>query len=262
MFRTMKDDASGGVKSAHRVLDILEFLAEQSGAAGLSVIANHFGFPKSSTFALLQTLVDRGYAGRDDADRYALDAVMKARFAPAPAFRLLAAARPLVEALRDEVRETVNLGVLTLEHEVQVVAKAVSPEEVRYDADIAKPRPAYCTAMGRVLLAGLPADTFERFLAAAPFPARTAHSVTTATALRAKVMAASRDGVAVVLDEYILGGSGAAAPVRDRTGRTVAALNIATVTPRFTARRAAILKAVTDHAERISARLDAGLNQG
>lgn len=244
------------VKSAARVLDILEFLTRRDEPASLVEIATALGLPKSSTHALLRTLVLRGYAEHALNERYAL----------VPAYRtggwvggrdghLAAIARPVMEQLRRDLRETVILGARGAGGDVKILAKLVSPEQIRYDTDSGGLRPAYCTAMGRVLLAFWEPRAVEAYFARLRPVAVTPRTVTDIGRLRALVERARGDGHAIVEEEFAVGGSGAAAPVFDGTGRVVAALNVATVTRRFPGARRRIVDAVTDAARRISQRL-------
>ena len=70
-----------------------------------------------------------------------------------PEAHLAAVARPVMDRLRDELDEIVFLGVRAARGDVKVIAKSVSRAQIRYDSDDAGLRPAYCTGMGRVLLA-------------------------------------------------------------------------------------------------------------
>jgi DNA-binding IclR family transcriptional regulator len=244
------------VKSAARVLEILEFLTRSGAPASLADITVALGLPKSSAHALLRTLLLRGYVARDDAERYAL----------VPAFRdgswiggrdgqLAAMARPVMEQLRRDLRETVILGVRGDGGDVRIVAKLVSPEEIRYDTDMHGLRPAYCTAMGRVLLAWWDPPAREAYFARLQPQAVTPQTVTDIGRLRALVAQVRVAGVAVVEEEFAIGGSGAAAPVFDGSGRAVAALNVAATTGRFPGARQRIIDAVLHGARRLSQRL-------
>jgi DNA-binding IclR family transcriptional regulator len=251
----MNVEQSPGVKSAVRVLDILEWLAGRAEPASLQQLVLHFGYPKSSALALLVTLVDRGYIERVPPERYRLRDAIRSRWASDDVAHLLLAAHPPMAGLHQRTQETISLGVLDAEQRVQVLAKLISPQEVRYDADASVPRPAYCTAMGRMLLAHAPKDILSRYLASAPFPALTPATVTSASGLRKLITQARKEGVAVVMEEFALGGSGAAAPLFDESGTLVGVLNLATVSPRFVARRATLLDALQMHARQISWRL-------
>jgi IclR family pca regulon transcriptional regulator len=86
--------------------------------------------------------------------------------------------------------------------------------------------PAYCTSMGRVLLAALPPDELERRLASTELSARTRHTLVDMDAVRSRIAQAQRQGWCLVNQELEEGLISIAAPLVDRTGRTIAALNI------------------------------------
>jgi DNA-binding IclR family transcriptional regulator len=244
------------VKSAARVLDILELLTRRDSAIALADLATELALPKSSAHALLRTLLLRGYVERDDADRYALVAAYRdGGWIGGTDGHLAAVAHPVMEQLRRESRETVILGARGAGGDVKVLAKLVSPEQIRYDTDRQGLRPAYCTAMGRVLLAFWEPRALEAYLARLRPRQFTPRTITGIARLRAAIDRVREDGYAVVEEEFAIGGSGAAAPVFDDTGRLVATLNIATVTRRFPAARRRIIDAVVRGAQRIGQRL-------
>jgi IclR family pca regulon transcriptional regulator len=80
--------------------------------------------------------------------------------------------------------------------------------------------------MGRVLLAGLPDDTLDEWLARAPTRPLTPHTVHEKGSLRAEILRARDQGYALVLQEIEVGLCSIAVPLRDRQGRTLAALNV------------------------------------
>jgi DNA-binding IclR family transcriptional regulator len=83
----------------------------------------------------------------------------------------------------------------------------------------------------------------------------TDHTVIDRAQIRRLIEAARDNGYAISDQEAVLGGSGVAAPVRDKTGEVVAALNIATISQRFDTRRATMIDAVIRHADELSNRL-------
>lgn len=134
----------------------------------LTEISEVVGVPKSSTLMLLRTLVSRGYAARDSEERYAIHEMFAARgfgWGRKNPDRIAAVALSGMEQLRERVPETYILGALASDERVKVLAKVVSPLELRYDADISSLRPAFCTAMGRVLLAYSDRDVRDAALA-------------------------------------------------------------------------------------------------
>nr|WP_283949560.1 IclR family transcriptional regulator C-terminal domain-containing protein [Limobrevibacterium gyesilva] len=164
-----------------------------------------------------------------------------------------------MQDLRARVKETILLGVLAQGSRVRALAKEVSPLELRYDADLGHLRPAYCTAMGRLLLAHLPPAQWRRALLGRKLRALTPHTVTDSAALEAILARVRQDGYATIEQQYVLGGSGVAAPVVDAEGQVVAALNIASVSSRFDHGRDRLIQGAVEAARRVSRRLhDAG----
>jgi IclR family pca regulon transcriptional regulator len=249
------------VRSAARVLDLVEFLAGAENGASLSEATGGLAAPKSSTLMLLRTLVQRGYAYRDPAsDRYHLSDHFRAGafgWVADPLSRLAAVARPVMEAMSDAIGETATLGVLGEGHHARLLTKVVADLDVRYDTDITRPIPLYCTAIGRTLLAHRPADERGQLLGDGPFKAITPYTLTDRGRILALLEEVRRDGFAIVMEEFALGGTGVAAPVFDSRGRIVAALNAGCVTNRFQEKREQVIAAVKRHAALLSRNLGA-----
>ncbi len=217
------------VKSAARVLELIELLAASSRPLALKEIVAELEFPKSSAHALAQTLVSRGYAVQDASERYALAESCRHGFAGrAREARLIAIARPIMEALRDNSGETVMLCVRNSRGEVKRLAK---------------------------LLAYAGEEAIDAYLGQAAFVAHTPYTVTEPARLREILAAARRDGVAMSNQEFVLGSTGLAAPVRNREGQVIAALNLGTVTIRFEPKKATLVASVKQAADRLSRRL-------
>lgn len=230
---------NGTVRSAARVLNLLEHLASREDGTSLSELAAALAMPKSSTLMLLRTLLSRGYVTRDEADRYRLNEVFRRQgfgWGGQDHARLMAHAKPLMEQLCEEVGETVLLGVAEAGG-VRSLSKVVSQQMLRYDFDISIRTPFYCTAMGRVLMAFSPPERCEAMLRAAPRIQQTPTTITDLKALRAIIARAREEGIAVVEEEWVLGGTGVAVPVFGRGGGIIAALDIGCVTQRFHAKR-------------------------
>jgi IclR family pca regulon transcriptional regulator len=245
------------VKSAARVLDILELLARSDEPMALKDLVSVLALPKSSAHALLRTLQSRGYLERDAADRYALNASMRQStgWIGGPEAHLAAVARPVMEQLRDELEESVFLGVREARGDVKVIAKAVSRAAIRYNSDDPNPRTAYCTGMGRILLAFWDKKATAAYLMRTRLRAHTPRTVTDAARLRAILAKVAADGYAIVEEEYVLGGSATAAPVFGANGTVIAALNVGTVSARYPAAKPRIIAGVVRAAATISQRL-------
>jgi DNA-binding IclR family transcriptional regulator len=250
------------VKSAERVLTLLEALGAAARPLGLAELSQDLGIPKSSMLALLRTLTQRGYAERTEADRYVLASPFgqyEGDWLGGFQRRLVIAAQPEIARLVDTTRETVNLGVvgrgmLGRQGVVRRVFQISSPQEVRYEPS-ADECPAYCTAMGRMLMAHLPEDEVETYLSTGAFPKLTRVTETRPAVLRRLVKDARLRGFAEIDGEFAEGGSGAAAPVFNHAGGIAAALNLATLTDRWHRHRADFIPALVAAADAITQRL-------
>lgn len=253
----MKIENSGEVKSAVRVLEILEFLGRAHKPVTLKAIVAELGYPKSSTFNLLATLVARAYVVRDDTESYRIHEA----FRDGPGWSsgsdayLIATAHPIMDAMRDSEGETVFLGTRRKDGRVKLLAKSVSHQAVRFDSDLTGSDPAYCTAMGRVLLAHWQPEKTSTYLAKERIVPLTDKTVIDRVQIRRIIEVAREDGFAICDEEAVVGGSGVAAPVFDASGEVVATLNMATISSRFTACRQRMIDAVVKHAAELSARL-------
>lgn len=244
------------VKSAARILDLLEYLSGCSEPVKLKEIVSVLGFPKSSAHALAQTLVSRGYAIQDTAERYVLVHASRHRSATrAHEARLLSAAHPVMEQLRDVSGETVVLAVRNTRGESKRLAKCVSRQAIRFDVDLDGNSESYCTATGRLLLAHWDAALADAYLARVPLVARTPKTVTDPDAIRALFVSIRETGVSICDEEHISGSTGLAVPIRGRDGSIVAALNLGVVTTRYRTRAEALITALRQAGQKISGRL-------
>ncbi|MCZ4606765.1 hypothetical protein O3S80_24005 [Streptomyces sp. Lzd4kr] len=145
---------------------------------------------------------------------------------PGPTLTLADIAQPHLAELVGQVRESASLAVLD-GAEVRYVARVATEQITSARITPGTRLPAYATSMGRVLLADLPgAERLERLRAMDPRDL-TPHTLTSHTALAAAIDEAGRAGFALVEQELEAGLRSLAVPVRDRSGRAVAALNIA-----------------------------------
>ncbi|MEU0841441.1 IclR family transcriptional regulator [Streptomyces sp. NPDC005962] len=221
---TERNGASVDVVS--RVAAVLGAFAVDRPARTLSEIARSAGLPASTVRRLLIQLGDVGLIDQDpDTHRYTLGL----RFAQLGSIALegidlVPSARPVMHRLTDEVGEAVFLGKLT-EHGVVYLAVTEPPVAIRVATHVGEIRPVHTTALGKVLLAGL-SDTQREPFVHGPLPASTPHSITSGEALRAEVDEAGRQGYAVAFQESHLEFASVAAPVRDHTHTTVAALAV------------------------------------
>jgi DNA-binding IclR family transcriptional regulator len=130
--------------------------------------------------------------------------------------------------------------------------KVVSPHVIRYDAELGEKRPAYCTAMGQILLADLPRSQMNDYLQRQKLKRFTPRTITTRAALIAKLDQIARSGVAINIEERVPGASAVGAAIRVGVGRAIAGIIVAGPTSRITPRRDSLVRAVEAAAARIS----------
>lgn len=239
------------IKSAGRVLDVLEVLAASPVPLGVNEIARRLTIPRSSSSLLLRTLGGRGYVSRDG-DGYRLNAEFVQGWVAGLDTHLVTVARPIMASVVDRTGESVFLGVLTPDWTVRYLDKLVSPQDIRYDADIASRRPAHCTSIGLVLLAYRPPRDVKRWLRSAPLERHTSRTLTSRSGVLAVLEKVRRAGYAVNVDGRVVGVSGVSAPIRGHDGEVVAALNVAAPTARFAQVESRMTDAVLDGARDIS----------
>lgn len=229
---------SSAVKSATRVLDMLETLAVATGPVGASELARRLGIPKSSTHMLLATLEGRGYVVGDDVRRFRLhplyDGPSRSWIGGALGALRSLAAEPMRRLAR-LTGESAFLGVPRDATSFEYVDKVVSAHEVRCDAALGDRRVLHASSVGLVLLAMGPPDKTARYLASHALERPTPRTVSDAQRLDRELAIVREQGYAVTRDTNAVGASGIAAPVFGPDGRLLGALNVSAPTSRFDA---------------------------
>lgn len=242
------------VKSAARVLDLLELFAAAGEPLGVSGVAKRLDLPKSSAQALLLTLAGRGYLARGD-DGYMLPAELRVGWVGGIRARLLGVARPIMERMAAQSGESAFIGTMASGGQVQYLAKAVSPREVRYDASLDHLRPAHCTSIGLVMLAHMPDKEAERWLKPSLLVRVTPHTVTDPRKIRQILRAGRKAGYVEVRDANVEGAAGVSAPIFGPGGDVIAGLNLGAPTSRYGQRREDLVRIVCSEAAHITDRL-------
>lgn len=233
------------VKSAQRVLRILDLLAEREAPLSFTEIADTLGYPRSSVHNLLRTMVQSGWAELDaDSRRYTLGIrAWQAGNTYLRAVNLADRARPHMERIRDALGETVQLAVRDGRHNVYI-AKVDGSQMLVLASAIGRRLEAHATGVGKVLLAGLPEDECRKLLEAQPLERFTEHTITDLEQMRAELAQIRLQGYSMDNEEYTLGVRCVAVPVRDHTGQVVAGMSVSVPTIRFGAARLAQARAL------------------
>jgi IclR family transcriptional regulator, pca regulon regulatory protein len=137
----------------------------------------------------------------------------------------IAVASPYLEILRNHVEENVSAVVLD-RTDVVYVASYAADTVMSINVRIGGRKPAYCTAMGRVLLAAMPEDCVLDILAMSSIQHKTEKTRISVDAIMAEIRKAREQGYAIIDQELEPGLIAVAVPVRNLRGETVAAINI------------------------------------
>lgn len=223
------------VKSADRVLGILEMLSEHPDGLTITEMSDRLNFPRSSTHGLVYTLVERGYVQSLPHRRgFRLGAkVIQLAMGVMAWLDVRSAAGGPLEELAAKTGETAFLAIPDA-GELVYIDRAVSRErDFSMDARLGLRRPAHCTSLGKALLAGLDEASLTEFIERHGFPAATPHSIRSRTALARDLAETRERGYSVDRQEAVIGVCCVGAPIRDHQGRLVAAVSISTIRDRF-----------------------------
>ena len=241
----------GPVKSAARVLDVLELFAASTGPLGVSDVARKLGVPKSSAQGLLTTLAARGYLAREAA-AYALPEELRSGgWVGGLRARLVALVEPVLQRIAHDCGESAFLATLA-GNQIQYVAKSISPHEVRFDASLSQLRPVYCTSTGLVILAHLEPAVADGILRRTKITKVTPNTVTDRNAIDRMIERARQMGYAEMRNANLLGASGVAAPIFGPRGEVLAALSIGAPTSRYGKIRRRLAETVVAEAAALS----------
>jgi IclR family acetate operon transcriptional repressor len=218
------------VKSADRVLDILELLASEPNGLTLSEIADRLGIARSSTHGLVHTLRVRGFVSPGEGGRFQSGVrLIQLGLNVADRLELRSVAHPRLEALVNSTQDTALL-VVPSDGDLLYVDKVISDaRDVRTDPRMSMNRPFHCSSLGKALLATLDDDTVRAVYDGGSLPAMTEFSITDLDVLLEDLAATRARGYATDRQEAVAGVWCVGAPIRDHTGLGVAAVSVSTI---------------------------------
>lgn len=215
------------VQAAHKILDLLEALAARPEPSSLIDLANATALPRATAFRLLRTLEEAGFAQRRSGG-YELG--YKCRILGDAARSMLDLRRealPMLEWLRDVSGETTQMAMLE-DWQIVYLERVLSRQPVAYmRSRVGTVLPAYCTGLGKALLAFRPQVEVKAWASTQTFARLTPKTLTSAQALLDELEAIRKRGYALDLEEREGGVRCIAAPVRDYDDAVVAAISIA-----------------------------------
>jgi len=196
--------------------------------------AELLGVAPSTAHRLLATLHSHGFVTQEPGTRRyrAGSALLDVALGALGSLDVLRAARPHLEQLRDEVRETVNLILLDGSH-IRFIDSIEGPELVRVSNRTGTVLPAHCTAGGKILLAGLSSTQLRLLYPMRRLSGLTPRSTTERSALFRELEEIRLQGYATNFEESMVGVSAVAVPIMDPRGRMVASIGISAPSARI-----------------------------
>ena len=212
--------------SLARGLSVMQAFSRISPRMTPSQISTHTGFSRAAVRRCLHTLRLLGFIDVEETNQFSLShRVLTLSHAYTTSSRLPRAAQPILEKLSGILHESCSVATL-VDDELLYVARAHVSRIMTVDLAIGSRLPAYCTSMGRILLAHLPSGQLDRYFQRVTLQRRTSRTITSETKLRKVLQAVRIQGFAVVDQELEEGLRSVAVPVRAGGGEVVAALNI------------------------------------
>lgn len=218
----LERDIMGGL--AKGLLAIETFTAEHPRQS-IAEVSAASGLDRATARRCLLTLAHLGYADYDGKYFTLTPRVLRLGTACLATMPLPQMVQPLLDALSDRLGESSSVSILD-GSDIVYVARAAQRKVMSIALMPGSRLPAFCTSMGRVMLAALPEDAARAVLAAAPLVARTPRTQTDIDALMDALATIRRDGYALIDQEVELGLRSIAVPLFSARGAVVAALNV------------------------------------
>ena len=243
------------IESLSRGLSVLSVLSESSSPFNLTELSQQLHLSKSTIQRLTYTLQHLRYLDRDrETKKFRLGPkTLSLGFSAMKSLDLRRVAFPYLEETSKEIGETVNLAILD-GTEIVYVERIKTQQILNINLQVGSRLPAYCTSVGKAMLAFLPEDRLEEVLRKTALVSFTSHTITRKEGLKKELQKVRIRGFATNNEELSIGLRSVAAPVRNFTGEVIAAVNIAVPSIRVSLKRleTVLAKKVVEIADKIS----------
>lgn len=217
------------IRSIARGLAVLSAFSERDRALSLAEISSKVGLNKATTYRVLVTLEVLGYVYLDrHTKKYRPTLrILELGFAATDSIALLrGVALPHMKAMSQKHNESVSLATL-IGDEILYLERIETTQLLNVTLTVGSRLPAYCTSMGKLLLAYQPKDRLEELLQSIDFLPRGPNTLLSREALRRQLETIRQKGYSINDQELAVGVRSVAAPIRSRSGEVIAALNMA-----------------------------------
>jgi IclR family transcriptional regulator, pca regulon regulatory protein len=221
------------VTALARGLAVIRAFGAHSNRMSLAEIARRVELPRATVRRSLITLETLGYVETDGKSFMLTLQILSLGHSYLTSMPVTRAVRPYLEGMSSQFNETSSAGILDHDDAVflaRVPVRRISIENVPSGSRI----PAYCTSMGRVLLAAQPDEVIEEYLARIEPHAYTPQTLTNPAKIRDAILKARTVSYSIVEEELDAGVVAISVPIKDALDRTVAALSVVSHVDRAT----------------------------
>lgn len=212
------------VASFARGLEVLQSFSSEMHGLTAAQIGRKIGMSRAAVRRFLLTLEKLGFAESVEAVYRLKPAMLRLGCFYLTSTSLPSLAQPLLENASERIHESTSLSVLDGDH-IIYVARHTTSRIFSVGLSIGSRLPAYCTSMGRVLLAGLSETELEAYLERVKLKRWTSKTVINKAALKEIIRQVEEDRYAIVDGELEPGLRSIAVPVQTSAGLTIAAIN-------------------------------------
>jgi IclR family pca regulon transcriptional regulator len=211
--------------SLARGLAVVRAFSDQRRTLTIAQISQKTGIPRAAVRRCLHTLRQLGYAGAEMNNFSLKPKILTLGYSYLSSTPLTVSAQPYLNNISRTLNESCSLAVLD-ENEILYVARAATSRVMSVALNTGSRLPAYCTSLGRVMLANLPDHELKRYLETVKLRAYTDRTVVSARRLKEILLEVRAAGFAIIDEELEVGLRSIAVPVRGASGNVVAALNV------------------------------------
>ena len=214
--------------SLARGLAVINAFQERKRHLTIAQISHRTEIPRAAVRRCLYSLMKLGYVTTDGRTYSLLPKVLTLGHAYLSSTPLAVSAQPYLDRLSEQLHEACNLATLEGEQVLYIARSAIPQRLISVDLSVGSRLPAYCTSMGRILLAALDDDQLQDYLAHAELQPKTSRTLNTPEALWECLQRVRHQGWCIVDQELEQGLRSLAVPVYDSAGHVLAAMNVST----------------------------------
>ena len=223
----MPDKPRDFVTSLARGLSVVKAFDEENREMTLSEVAEKTGMTRAGARRFLLTLSELGYVVKEGRRFRLTPKVLELGYSFMASMPISVRSQPFLNGVSDRTGESCSLAVLDIP-DIVYIARSPARRLLSFGIHIGTHLPAYCSSMGRVLLAALSSDSFAHYLEGVDLIPRTSHTITDKGVFAGEIRLCRERGYGILDQEMEEGLRSLAVPVQDGNGVTIAAINIST----------------------------------